>query len=102
MDEGKLTGVTYIDLSKAFDTVSHSSILTKLEQYGIKDVEKEWFTNYLFDRKQSVNFEGCFSNVDHVYCGVPQGSILGPLLFLIHFNGIHDCVQNFKIHNICG
>ena len=97
MDNGELTGVAYIDLSKAFDTVSHGSLISKLNQYGIKDTPNEWFTNYLFGRVQHVQFDDQLSNPEPVYCGVPQGSLLDPLLFLIHFNGIHECVNNCKI-----
>ena len=97
MDLGKLCGAVFVDLRKAFDTISHSSIVCKLFEYGITDVEKEWFTNYLFGRTQCVVFGGCTSDVNPVFCGVPQGSILGPLLFLIQFNGVCLHVKNCKI-----
>jgi hypothetical protein len=97
MDSGKLCGAVFVDLCKAFDTISHSSIVCKLSEYGIIDAEKEWFTNYLFGRTQCVVFDGCTSHVNPVFCGVPQGSILGPLLFLIHFNGVCLPVKNCKI-----
>ena len=86
IDIGKLVGAIFIDLTKAFDTVSHSVLLSKLSVYGIKGVELEWFTNYLFGRKQQVVTEYTKSESEFISCGVPQGSILGPVLFLLYFN----------------
>ena len=86
MDKGQLTGVIYIDLSKAFDTISHASIVNKLPSYGITGISQQWFTSYLFSRMQQVSYRGSISSPHSIYCGVPQGSILGPLLFLLHFN----------------
>ena len=97
IDSGKLRGAVFVDLCKAFDTISHSSIVCKLFEYGITGIEKEWFTDYLFGRTQCVLFDGCTSDVNSVFCGVPQGSIFGPLLFLIHFNGVYLPVKNCKI-----
>ena len=97
IDSGKYVGAVYIDLAKAFDTVSHSVILNKLQSYGIIENELTWFTDYLFQRKQYVKFDGSKSESDFVTCGVPQGSILGPLLFLIHFNDIENCLKNSRL-----
>ena len=97
MDKGLMTGAVYIDLSKAFDTISHSAILSKLEECGAHSVENEWFCNYLFNRSQVVCIDGTQSSSYPVYCGVPQGSILGPLLFLIHFDGISNKLTKCKI-----
>ena len=67
-------------------TPYHSVLLSKLSAYGIKGVELEWFTNYLFSRKQQVVIQNTKSECEFISCGVPQGSILGPVLFLLYFN----------------
>ena len=95
-DGGKATGAIFIDLSKAFDTISHSVLLEKLSRYGIQDNELNWFTDYLFLRNQIVQFKGVLSEPNPVFTGVPQGSILGPLLFLIHFNDVHESLRYSK------
>ena len=82
MDSGQMTGAIFIDLSKAFDTLSHAQIIKNLPCYGIRGKEKDLFVNYLFNRKQAVHFGSDLSKPHNVTCGVPQGSILGPLLFL--------------------
>ena len=79
MDRGNLTGALFVDLSKAFDTVSHSLILDKLPAYGISGNEKAWFTDYLFHRKMRVNYKGTLSTSLPIHCGVPQGFISRPL-----------------------
>ena len=96
-DNGKATGAVFIDLSKAFDTISHSVLLCKLTRYGVYDMELQWFTDYLFLRKQIVQFNGVLSEPNPINTGVPQGSILGPLLFLIFFNDVHSPLRHCKI-----
>lgn len=99
-DGGKATGSVFIDLSKAFDTISHSVFffLEKLSRYGIQDNELNWFTDYLFLRKQIVQFKEVLSEPNPVFTGVPQGSILALLLFLIHFlNDVHKSLSYSKI-----
>ena len=85
IDRGNLTGVLFVDLSKAFDTVSHSSILDKLPAYRNSGNEKAWFTDYLFHRKMRVSYKGTLSTPLPIHCDILQGSVLGPLLFLLHF-----------------
>ena len=96
MDEGLMTGAIYIDLRKAFDTVDHARLLSKLSIYGIKNEELKWFEDYLFNRSQFVAFEGVESLTQIISCGVPQGSILGPLLFVL-INDIHLHLRRCEI-----
>ena len=88
MDRGLLTGAVFVDLRKAYDTVDHARVLSKLPLYGINGEELKWLESYLFDRKQYVYFDGVKSATQSVSCGVPQGSILGPLLFTLLINDI--------------
>ena len=97
IDSGQMTGAIFIDLSKAFDTLSHAQIIKNLPSYGIRGKEKDQFVNYLFNRKQAVRFGSDLSKPHNVTCGVPQGSILGPLLFLLTFNDIESVLNHSKI-----
>ena len=92
INKGKLVGALFIDLSKAFDTIGHSILLNKLPASGIINKELMWFENYLFNRKHIVQYDETISEPQDIYCGVPQGSILGPLLFMLYFNDIEDVV----------
>ena len=88
MDNGKFTIGVFIDLKKAFDTVDHSILVTKLDHYGIRGVAKQWLSSYLENRKQYVCFNGTDSGFLPITCGVSQGSILGPTLFLLYVNDL--------------
>ena len=99
MDNRMFTCGVFIDLEKAFDTVNHKILLSKLEYYGIRGVANSWFKSYLFDRHQTVRINGENSVSSVITCGVPQGSILGPLLFLLYINDMYHSVKKSTIYH---
>ena len=96
IDNGKFGCGIFIDLKKAFDTVNHQILLVKLEHYGIRGALLKWFESYLTDRKQYVYHNGIASSMESITCGVPQGSVLGPLLFLIYVNDLPNISDKLR------
>ena len=101
VDNKKCTICVFIDLKKAFDTIDHKLLLTKLEHYGIRGIAYDWIKSYLCERKQYVSVNSCNSEAMNVVCGVPQGSILGPKLVILYVNDICN-VSSLLRCVICG
>ena len=94
MDQGHFVGMVLSDLQKAFDTIDHGILLMKLKALGLSQDIYRWLWSYLSDRQQLVDVSGTISSHANVSCGVHQGSILGPLLFLIYDNDMSGAVSN--------
>ena len=95
LDEGNIGCGIFVDLQKAFDTVEHDILLSKLEHYGIRGLANEWFKSYLSNRKQYVSINGYDSNLADVKCGVPQGSVLSPL----YINDLNQALKFCKVQH---
>ena len=90
--------IVFLDLRKAFETVNHSRLLLKLRTIGCSFQTILWFKSYLENRSQATVANATRSEVKSIACGVPQGSVLGPLLFILYINGIVDCIKNAKCY----
>ena len=97
LDSGNYVIGTFLDLQKAFDTVNHAILIQKLQCYGIRGKAFQRLTCYLPNRLQYVSIGNIQSRTENISCGVPQGSVLGPLLFLLYINDIHSSVPNSKL-----
>ena len=96
-DLGKLVGLEFIEIKKAFDTVDHQILLEKLMLYGVQQCELSWFKSYLTNRKQFCMINGAESDIGVIELGIPQGSCLGPLLFILYINEIPQAIKQSTI-----
>ena len=97
-DNGKQLDLITMDFSEAFDTVPHQRLISKLDSYGIRCNLRCWLTTWLTCRKQFVVVDGISSSAVHVSSGVPQGTFLGPLMFLLYINDIgDDCISTIRL-----
>ena len=99
LDNKKYACGIFIDLQKAFNTVNRSILVDKLNHYRVRGVGNDWFKSYLSNRSQYVSIQGFDSRVKEIRHGVPQGSVLGPLLFLIYINDLHKAIKNSSVYH---
>lgn len=92
-----MTAGVFLDLSKAFDTISHEILFYKLEHYGFRGIALSWIKSYFKNRKHFVQFGKIKSSEAITRCGVPQGSILGPLFFILYINDIPNSVRSVEL-----
>ena len=101
MNKKLVTSGVFLDFSKAFDTVNHKILLSNLYHYGVRGIPHDWFENYLYDRTQFVKIGSSQSNAETITCGIPQGSTLGPLLFLLYVTDLPYCSKKIIVSYIC-
>ena len=89
----------YVDFKKVFHTVNHNILLDKLAHYGVRAIENNWFKTYLTNRKQHATVSGQKSDNGLIEFGIPQGSVLGPLLFLIYINELNQAIKFSRVHH---
>ena len=98
VDDDKVAGVVFLDFSKAFDMINHPLLLQKMSRYGVGGGELEWFRGYLDGRRQRVCVGGAKSEWSLIRRGVPQGTIPGPLLFILFANDLPQAVEQCSVH----
>ena len=99
LDDGKYSAAVFVDFKKAFDTVDHNILLNKLDYYGVNRIPNEWFVSYLKNRKQFVSIGGYISSTEVIPTGVPQGSVFGPLLFLLYKDDLNKSIKNSRAYH---
>ena len=98
LDDRNIGYGVFVDFQKAYDTVDHQILLAKLNHYGIHGVSNDWFKSYLSNCNQHVSINGFDSGLTSINCGVPQGSVLGPLLFSLYINDLNQAIKFCKVH----
>ena len=96
IDQKKVSVGIFIDLKKVFDTINHNILIDKLNLYGIRGVASSWLKSYLCNRQQYVNYQNVNSSYKQVICGIPQGSIIGPTLFILYINDLCNVSKLLK------
>ena len=102
IDKRRIYISVFLELKKAFDTVDHGILLSKLTKYGVEGTSLRWFTSYLTGRRQYCQINGHKSSLKTVHRGNPQGSCLGPLLFILYVNDFEQCLKKMHLKHVCG